>query len=141
MWGTLWAAIKAVGTAGYWVKSGKAIARTAVAAFIPVLTVVAAGGTVDWSYTLLAVGLTVVAAILTAMVGIPEDITSNPVLIVVFRFLRQWAQYLVAATASAALLTDVVWPALLAQATVSAITTVLIAALDVTSLDSETATE
>lgn len=122
-------ALKKVFTKDYWIGSAKGIARTAVAAFVPTLLVIASGGTVDWAFVGLAFPLTVVAAILTALAGVPEDITDNPVLIIVFRVIRQMAQFMGASLATAILITDVAWPALLLQALASGVATMFIATL------------
>ncbi len=115
----------------FWRTTAGALLRTALAAlapFVPALTTDPAG---TWQLAGLTVALAVVVAVGTALRSMP-DLTGAPWWEVAFqRALRQFGQMIVAGSAGALVLTDVDWRTVLLAALASAVSTLVLAAIDV----------
>lgn len=115
-------------TRSWWATVAWPLIRTALAGTAPFIPALLADFQGTWRVALLTVGLAVVIAVATALMGLPD--TAGTWWEVAFqRVLRQFGQMIVAATASAALLTDVDWRTVLMTAAGSALTTLILAAL------------
>lgn len=114
----------------FFVRTGWALLRTAIAGLVPFLPGLVADPEGVAPVAASTVLLLVIVAALTSLSGIPSSDASWWEMLI-SRGLRQFAQFAAAGIGAATLLSDVDWSTLLAGATASAISTVLIAALTV----------
>lgn len=115
--------------AAWWRCVAGALLRTVLAALVPFIPALVANPAGAWKVTVLTVGLVLVLAIASALASLPDPSTGSWWEVAVQRALRQFGQMVAAAAASAALLTDVHWRAVLIAAAGSALSTLVIAAL------------
>lgn len=110
----------------------RALLRTALAAIVPFIPVLIAVP-VD-SQALLAalftVALAVVLAAATALISIPDLSGESWSVVALAKALRQFGQMVVAGIGTATLITDVEWPTILLGALASAVSTLILAAID-----------
>ena len=107
----------------------RVLVKTGLAALVPFIPALANDFEGTWLLALLTIALAVVVAAATALVSLPDTASQGWFVATIAKALRQFGQMIVAATASAALLTDVDWPTILKAGAVSAITTLVIAAV------------
>jgi hypothetical membrane protein len=103
--------------------------RTFIAGAVPLLLAYLNGQPVAWYAAISQIGLLLVMAVLTSVAGIPIPGTAPYWEILGARFLRQFAQFLVAGIGTALLFSDVDWKTLAFGALASAISTVLLGSL------------
>lgn len=106
------------------------LVKTALAAsvpFIPALTGDFAG---TWQAALLTIALAVVIAAATALMSIPDASSLGWGVSALAKALRQFGQMVAASTVGAVLLTDVDWGSVLLVSAGSALSTLVIAAVD-----------
>lgn len=115
--------------ATWWRSIAGALLRTALAALVPFIPALVADPAATWRVAALTLGLVLVLAIASALGSLPDLATGTWWEIAIQRSLRQFGQMVAAAAASAALLTDVHWRAVLVAAAGSALSTLVIAAL------------
>ena len=119
-----------LGTADYWKGVGYALFRTFVAAVAPILLAYSAGQPVAWLTALSQVVLVLIVAVLTSISGLPQPGPDAGFWeILGSRFLRQFAQFLIAGIGTSILVQNVPWQALLLGALSSAFATALMASL------------
>ncbi len=117
-------------TAAFWRRIGWSLLRTGLAALTPFIPALIADPVGAWSLAALTVGLALVLTVATALVSVPDPTASPWWEVAITRALRQFGQMVVAGTAGAVILTDVDWRAVLTAAAVSALTTLILAAID-----------
>lgn len=118
-------------TALFWRAAALTVLRTFLAASVPFVPGLLADLAATWQMWLLTTGVTVVLAIANALRGIPSLTDAPWWEVALQRGLRQFGQFLAAGLAGAALLTDVDWRSLLLSAAASALSTLVLAAIDV----------
>ncbi len=113
-------------TRAWWVAAGQRAAYTALAALLPLVTLVFAG-TVDVVHVLLVVALAVVVSLATSAAALPEltDTTVPLWKAVTVRVLRTTGQTLVANVGGAVILTDLDWGAVVIAVAGAAATTLV----------------
>lgn len=104
--------------------------KTALAALVPFIPALVANPAEAWPVAVFTIALAVVIAAATALVSIPDVSDQGWLVAALAKGLRQFGQMIVAATAGAVLLTDVEWSSVLTTAAASAVTTLVIAAVD-----------
>ena len=107
----------------------RVLVKTALAAIVPFIPALTNDFEGSWQIALLTVLLAVILAAATALVSLPHSADQGWLGASIAKALRQFGQMVVAATAGGALLTDVDWPTILKAGAVSAITTLVIAAV------------
>lgn len=115
--------------AAWWRSIAGALARTGLAALVPFIPLLLANPAGTWRVATLTVALALVLAVASALGSLPDPTSGTWWEIATQRALRQFGQMVAAAAASAALLTDVHWRAVLVAAASSALSTLVIAAL------------
>ena len=115
----------------WWRSMFGSLLRTLIAGVTPFLLAYSSGMVVDWKVMLSTVLLLLVVAVLTSLTGIPTPDTAPYWQVIGARFLRQFAQFLIAGIGTAVLFTDVPWIPLLLGALTSAVSTALIGSLTV----------
>ena len=108
----------------------RVILKTALAAVVPFIPGLVNDPAGTWQIAALTVGLAVVIAIATALISLPDVNEHGWAAAAFMKSLRQFGQMVIAATASAVLLTDVDWRAVLLAAGGSALSTLVIAAVE-----------
>ncbi|PFG16266.1 hypothetical protein ATK74_0800 [Propionicimonas paludicola] len=116
-------------TVAFWRLVAGALARTAIAALVPAFPALLADPAGVWRTTALTVGFTVVGALASAFAGLPTTDGGPWWSVALQRGVRQFGQYVAAATASGVLLSDFDWPTILIAAVGSAGSTIFLAAL------------
>lgn len=115
--------------ADFWRSIGLALARTFIAGVVPFVPMLVENQPGAWLLAGSTVGLLLIVTVATSLKGIPDPSGAPWWQILASRGLRQFGQYVAAATVTAVLLTDVNWVAVLQGAGASAASTVLLAAL------------
>lgn len=108
----------------------RALLRTALAALVPFVPGLINAPEQTLLPALLTIGLAVVAAAATALMSIPDLTGESWGVVAVAKALRQFGQMVVAGIAGAVILTDVDWPTILYGALASAVSTLILAAID-----------
>lgn len=114
----------------WWRSIAGALLRSGLAALVPFIPAIVANPAGTWQIAALTVALVVVLAAASALGSLP-DLSGSASWweVAIQRSLRQFGQMVGAAAASAAILTDVNWRAVLIAAAGSALSTLVIAAL------------
>lgn len=115
----------------WWRSMLGALLRTLIAGVTPFMLAYTSGLVVDWKTMVSTVLLLLVVTILTSLTGIPTPDTAPYWQVIGARFLRQFAQFVLAGIGTAILFSDVPWLPLLLGALTSAVSTALIGALTV----------
>jgi len=108
---------------------GKVLLKTALAALVPFIPALTSDFAGSWDVAIFTVALAVVIAAATALVSLPDTASQGWLVASLAKALRQFGQVVVAAGAGAVLLTDVDWSSVLEVGAVSALTTLVIAAV------------
>lgn len=115
--------------AAWWRSIAGALLRTCLAALVPFIPALVADPAGTWKVAALTIALVLVLAVASALGSLPDLSTGSWWEVAIQRALRQFGQMVAAAAASAALLTDVHWAAVLIAAAGSALSTLVLAAL------------
>lgn len=116
-------------TGEWWKQTYGALFRTLIAGLAPFLLAYSNGQPQDWRVVASQVGLLLIMAALSSLKGIPVPNGASYWEVLGARFLRQFAQFLIAGIGTAVYFTEVPWWAVLVGATTSALSTVLIGSL------------
>jgi hypothetical protein len=108
----------------------RVLLKTALAALVPFIPALISDPASNWQVAVFTVALAVVIAAVTALVSLPDLSGEGWIAASLAKALRQFGQMIIAATAGAVLITDVDWPTILKAGAVSALTTLIIAAVD-----------
>ena len=115
----------------WWKSMFGVLLRTLIAGIVPFMLAYVNGTPIVWYAVLSQVGLLLIMAVLTSLAGIPIPGTAPYWEILLARFLRQLAQFMIAGVGTAILFSDVDWKTLVIGALASAFSTVLIGSLGV----------
>ena len=113
----------------WWKSMFGVLLRTFLAGVVPLILAYLNGQPIAWYAAISQIGLLLVAAILTSVAGIPVPGAAPWWQILAVRFLRQFAQFVMAGIGTALLFSDVDWKTLLFGALASSVSTVLIGSL------------
>jgi hypothetical protein len=113
----------------WWKSMFGVLLRTLIAGIVPFMLAYVNGQPIAWYAAISQIGLLLVAAILTSLAGIPIPGTAPYWEILLARFLRQLAQFMIAGVGTAILFSDVDWKTLVVGAVASALSTVLLGSL------------
>lgn len=115
----------------WWRSMFGALLRTLIAGVTPFMLAYTSGMVIEVKVMVSTVLLLLVVTILTSLTGIPTPDTAPYWQVIGARFLRQFAQFLIAGIGTAILFSDVPWLPLLLGALASAVSTALIGSLTV----------